>query len=133
MPQKRRLLDDLEPANPRLPLVHFQYRLYYVIDVALRVDPPRDGQAQQLVGSFLAEHHRPDLDRTYPRMPIQLYRQRLRGKLTPRNVRQQARRVNIDRMTSRRLDDRHPAIGDVPTQIVHGGDPVAQVIRIENL
>src|ERR1017187_3349541 len=63
--QEGRLLHNLQAADLPLALVHFQNRLDYIIDVALRVDAPRNGQPQQLVAGLIAEHHRSDFHRAY--------------------------------------------------------------------
>src|SRR5579864_7472930 len=87
MPQKRRLLYDLESPNFRCMPIHFQNRFHHVIDMALSVNPARDRQAQQLMWSAFAEHHRPDFDRPVPGVAIQFDSQRLRWKLIARYVR----------------------------------------------
>ncbi len=79
-----------------------------------------------------AEHHRADLDRPYPSVPVKFHRQRLAGKLVRRDVRQHAGCVDIDGVAAGRLDDRHAAVGDVAAQVTRGSDPVAQVIGMED-
>src|SRR5580704_1562152 len=83
--------------------------------------------------SFFPKHHRADLDRPDSGMPVQLDCQRLRGKLMARDMRQHAGRVDIDGVASRRLDDRHATVGDMAPEVVGRGNPVLQIIRIEDL
>jgi len=93
--------------------VHFQNRLNHIIDVALSIDSSRYRQPNQLVLGVFSEHHRPDLHRPYAGMAVQLDRERLPGKLVPRDVRQQSSRVDIDGVATRRLDNRDPVVGNV--------------------
>src|ERR1017187_4935586 len=132
MPQERRRFHDLHPPDPLLILVHFQNRFHHVIDVALRVHPPRNRQAQQLVPRRLAEHQAADLHAAYPRVPVQFHGQRLPRKLRRRYVRQHARRVDINGVPSRRLHNRDPAVRDVPPQVARGLDPVVQIILVQH-
>src|SRR5437667_246924 len=71
VPQRRRLLGDAHSAQPLAPAKNLDHCLDHVIDVALRVDPARDRQADQLhrrmrrlagVWVDAAEHHTADLD-----------------------------------------------------------------------
>ena len=79
-----------------------------------------------------SEHHRADFHRADSGVAVQLHGQGLRRKLVARDVRQHARGVDVDRMASRRLDDRHTRVGDVAAQVVGGYDAVVQVIRVQN-
>src|SRR6185312_2872786 len=56
----------------------------------------------------------------------------LRRKLLLRNVRQHARGINVDGVTTGRLDNRDAVIGDVAAKIIGGSDTIAQVIRVED-
>jgi hypothetical protein len=71
MPQKRRLLDDLQAANVRVA--------------------------------------------------VQFYSQRLTGKLVARDVGWHAAGVNVDRVSSRWLDNGHAVIGDGPPEVAGRG------------
>jgi hypothetical protein len=79
---------SLAISSPRISSfrVHFQDHFHHIVGVALREDAPRDGQTQQFVLGLIAEYHRPDLDRPYARVPVQLHGQRLPRKLRARNM-----------------------------------------------
>ena len=64
------MLHDLEAPNLMLARIHFENGFHYIIDMALRVDAARDGEAQQFMPRRFAEHHRANLYRPYARMPV---------------------------------------------------------------
>ena len=64
MAKKWRLGFDGQAADALAPFVHFEDCFHNVIDVALRVDAPWDGEAQQFVFCVPSKHHRADLHRT---------------------------------------------------------------------
>src|SRR5437763_9942852 len=56
MPQERRFVGELQALNPLAVLAHFQDHLYDVVDMALRVDPARDCQSDQIHCRRCSEH-----------------------------------------------------------------------------
>jgi len=100
--------------------------------VALRVDAPWDGEAQQFVFCVPSKHHRADLHRTDACVAVDLDRQRLRRKLLLRNVRQHAHGVDVNGVATGRFDNRDAVIGDVTAEIIGGSDTIAQVIRVQD-
>jgi hypothetical protein len=71
MPQELRLLHDLESADLLSPLVYLENSFHQIVDMALCVDAPRDGQPQQLVSRLIAEHHRANFHRANAGVPVQ--------------------------------------------------------------
>src|ERR1035438_235800 len=96
VPQIGGLVGHAESAQFGFARVHFENRFDQVIDVALRVDAARDGQAQQFMASVLAEHHRAYFDATHACVAVELDRERLAGKFVFRNMRQHASGVDVN-------------------------------------
>ena len=119
MSQRRRLPGDTQAIDLILLAVDVLHRLGHVVDVALGVDPPRNGQPHQLqrAGSSPV----PRADRTSPadlhgadaRLEVQRNRQRLGRELVRRDVRQHRARVDVDGVPARRLHDGHPCRGQL--------------------
>ena len=79
------------------------------------------------------EHHRPDLDAADAGLDVQRVRQRDAGIRERRNVRQQRACVDVDRVSARRLDDRHSGSADLLRQILRGADAVPEIWLVDDL
>src|SRR6266851_1447634 len=93
--KKRRLGFNRQSTDLAAPLVDFENGFHHVVDVALCVDAPRNGEPQQFVVCVRAEHHRADLDRADSGVAIQLDGQSLSRKLRLRNVAQHSPGIDI--------------------------------------
>src|SRR5205823_2200890 len=116
MPQERDAFHDAVPGDPLGVACDVGENPADVLDVALRIDPPRDRQPHQLVRGdnqrltvlvLLAEGEGPQLRGADAPFQIERARQRVPGEPVRRDVRQQAASVEVDRVEPRGLDDRH--------------------------
>ncbi len=110
------------------------------VHMALRVHAARDGEAHELharghEGPVLptAEHQRADLHGADARGQVQFAGQGLGRIAGGRDVRQQARGVEVNRVPARRLDDRHSRRSQAVAQILDRADPVLEVVLVEHL
>ena len=116
-------------------LGHFDH----VVDVALRVGPPRDGHADEVhVGGDFppthvpAEHRVADLAGPDPPVLVDRRAEALGGELGGRDVRQQRPRVNVHGVASRRLHDRVADLGEPLRQIFHRAEPILEVVLVQD-
>ena len=110
VPQDGRLVHDAQPAELVAPVVKARADLDHVVDVALRVDAPRDGEPDQFQGCAPVSPNM-TLPISTARMPPWRYRPQTSawpGNCAGGMCGQKRRRVDVDRMSARRLDDRHP-------------------------
>ena len=132
MPQERRFLDYLDTSQIVFALVYFQDCLDQIVDVALGVDPPWNGQAQEFVARRLTEHYRTNLYRADAGVPIKRNGKRLSGKLMPRNLWQHLSGIDIDSVSTRRLHNRYSAGGDMTVQISGRCNPIFKILRLQH-
>src|SRR5262244_371483 len=74
MAEEWSLMTELHPGNLLPPAPHLQDRLNYVVDMALRVDPPRDRQPHQVHLCGGAEHQAANLYRSDSALQVKFCR-----------------------------------------------------------
>src|SRR5262245_37808389 len=118
MAQEGGLLYDFEPADAGPALIDLENGFDDVVDMALRIDPARNCEAQQLMPGAFAEHHGADLHGSDSSLPIEFDGQRLRRKLLPGNMRQHPGAIDVDGVAAGGFDDRDARVGDVAAEVV---------------
>ena len=108
--------------------------------MALRVRPPGNCQPDKVHrGRLLAavgaapEHHRPDLAAADAARGVQLDCQRLARVLERRDLRQQRSCVDVDRVASERLHERHARLQQTVAEIRRGARAVPEVVVVDGL
>ena len=132
--------DDPVAAQVVSPPRHADHGLRHVVDVRLRVDAARNGQPHQIhrcgrlgpVG-VKPEHDRADLDASHPGLEVQGVDEGDPGIGGRGDVGQQRPGVDVDRVASRRLDDRHAGADQLLRQVFRRADPVAKVGLLDHL
>jgi hypothetical protein len=135
VPQRGWLLDDAQLAGVRGDVLA---HLDHVVDVGLRVGPPRYRQPDQvhrrrLLGAVgvAAEHHRADLAAADAAFQVEGDRERLPGRLERGDVRQQRPRVDVDGVAADGQDYRYPGRVEGLAQVLGRADAVAQVVLVD--
>ena len=113
MPELRGLVDDPEPGQLGRPCGDGVAHLDHVVDVALRVRPPRDREADEVerrgplgpVG-VQAEHHRADLASADAPRLVERDGERLARVLERRDVREQRPCVEVHGVPADGMHDR---------------------------
>src|SRR2546428_5551004 len=99
MPEKRRLVSELQAANPLATLPNLDGDLDDVVDVALGIDAARDRQTHQVHLGGFAEHQRADLGRADAAFEVEFGGERHTRKLARPNMGQKGASVNVDGVT----------------------------------
>jgi hypothetical protein len=111
----------------------FQNDFDHVVDVALRVNAARDGEADQIHLRGRPKHQTTNLNRADSAFQIEFGCERNTGKLLGRDVGQEGAGIDVNSVTVGWLDNRYALRGDVITQISGGGYPLLQVILVQDL
>ncbi len=128
--EKRRSGNQIQAFDLPAPLPDFQNHFHYVINMALRVNSPWNGQPHQVHARRLIKHERTNLHRANAAFKVELVCQRHSGKLRLWDMRQKCAGINIDRVPARRLDDRYALLRNLPSQVSSGSDAVAQIVFV---
>src|SRR5207249_5075121 len=119
MTEHRSLVGHPEPGDGVSLAVELTNRFRHIGDLHVRVDPAGDRQPDHLkLGMnrpasgrlLLPEHHRPDLYPTDAVLAIEGHSQGLSRKFLCTDMREKFLGVEIDRMPTDRLEDRHAPI-----------------------
>ena len=79
------------------------------------------------------EHDRPDLTAADPTFAVQRHRERLAWIGELRDVRQQRRGVQVDRVAPDRLHARHPCLEKRLPQVRRRADPISEIVLLDHL
>jgi hypothetical protein len=133
VPEKWRLVQQIQSANRIAVLPDFQNYFDHVIYVALGVDAARDRQPDEVHFCRRSEHQCADLNRSDSSSQIEFERECNTRELLRRNMRQKRTCINVNRVAAGRLHNRHAFGRDVIAQIPGRSDPISEVIFFERL
>ena len=140
MPKLGGLLDDAVTSQPLRPSGHLSAHLDHIVDVALGVRATRDRKADELHGrgglrsiGVAPEHDGADLAASYAAGLVERDDERLSRVAERRHVGEQSPRIDVDRVTAHRLDDRDARLFDPFAEIGGGANAVIQVVVADRL
>ena len=131
VPQEWRLIGEPHAADFVAVAPDLEDDFNQVVNVALRVDAARNGEAHEVHLRGGGEHQRADFDGANAAFEIKFGGEGDAGELVLRNVRQEGARVEVDGVAARRLHDGHAVLCDVIAQIGGGSDAVAEIVFVE--
>ena len=131
--QKRRFVAQLHSLNLFALLPNCKDDFHHIVNVALGVNTTRDGKTNQVHRRRCSEHQRANLNRTNSAFEIKFVGQRDARETVRRNLWQEGTRINVNRVASGRLHDRHAMLGDVVPKIGGGSDAVFEVVLVKSL
>src|SRR5258708_5181640 len=83
--------------------------------------------------SSSAEHHRTDFHAPYAGVPVERHDQRLSGKLAGRDMRAKRGGVNVNGVSTGRLDDLNARRQQLLADVLGAANAVAEVILVQDL
>src|SRR3974390_2682065 len=132
VPQERSFVRQAHAGNLVAVLPNLENHFHDVVDVALGVDAAGDCETNEVHLRGTSEHQCADFYGTNSAFKIQFSSQSHTGKLVGGNMRQEGTGVEIDRMSTGRLNDRDTLARDVIAEIRSRGNTVAQIIFFES-